>query len=52
MNRPLDKIHDPRWSYGRLILPWFGKWVGYFTQYGFKCTDANGFHNCRVTGVN
>jgi len=62
MNMPTDKIHDPLSSYGRLLIPWFGKdrwgkrkWIAYFTDDHIKDklrkTDINGFHNCRATGV-
>ena len=58
MNLPFDKIHDTRWSYGLLLIPWFGKpiysgkrhWIAWFKDYGIKRTDYLGFHNCRLYG--
>ena len=62
MNRPFDLIHDPTWSYGRLIVPWFGRskygerrWLGLFRGktvpgFGLLRTDVHGFHNCRMFG--
>lgn len=66
MNIPLDYIHDPLWSYGRLLFPLpyykrdrWGKirWLAYFKgkrpfgkPKGFRITDFNGFHNCRKYG--
>lgn len=50
MNLPTDKIHDSLYSYGRLIIPWFGrdhwgkrKWLAVFKG-KIKRTDLNGFH--------
>jgi len=63
MNLPSDKIHDPLSSFGRLIIPWFGKdrddnrkWLAWFyikgkyRKKGIKRTDKFGFHNCRIFG--
>jgi len=63
MNRPFDKIHDPLSSWGRLLIPWFGKdqegrrrWLAWFDIRGashkkrLKKTDKYGFHNCRLSG--
>jgi len=63
MNLPGDKIHDTHYSYGHLLIPWFGqdrwgnrRWIAYFSDYfvenRVKTTGYNGFHNCRITGVN
>ena len=56
MNLPFDKIHDPLFSFGRLIIPWFGKsqnkkrrWLALFAK-SIKRTDKFGFHNCRIFG--
>ena len=51
MNLPTDLIHDPRSSYGRLVFPLLKGWLAWFSRYGLRRTDNNGFHNCRVTGV-
>ena len=62
MNLPFDKIHDTLFSFGRLIIPWFGKdkwgkrkWLAWFScrgltfpKVGIKRTDKFGFHNCRI----
>jgi len=61
MNLPFNRIHDLLFSYGRLIIPWFGKdrfgkrrWLawffnkGTFFNRGIKRTDEYGFHNCRA----
>ncbi|MCB1738714.1 MAG: hypothetical protein KDH20_02030 [Rhodocyclaceae bacterium] len=52
MNWPLDKIHDPLSSYGRLLIPLGrGRWLAWFRRYGFCRTDKIGFHNCTRSGV-
>lgn len=60
MNLPLHKIHDVTWSFGRLLVPWFGgRWIAWFKDYGFRCTSVlaihgklcPGFHNCTSTGI-
>lgn len=39
MHLPFQKIHDSLWSYGRLLIPWFGKdrwgnrrWIAFFNK--------------------
>jgi len=59
MNLPMDKIHDPTSSFGRLLIPWLDvdiyghrRWIAIFRGgKGIRVTDACGFHNCRATGV-
>ncbi len=51
MNLPLDKIHSVRWSWGWLVLPWFGGWVSLTKDHGLRLARYGTFHNCRVTGV-
>lgn len=51
MNLPFQKIHDPEYSYGHLLFPFFGKWIAYFEKHGFKLTSHHGFHNCTRTGI-
>ena len=66
MNKPFDRVHDDTYSYGWLVLPWFGGWIaireqnrelrGYRPQ---RNEVGNGpelrlfrrFHNCTATGV-
>jgi len=62
LNRPLDYIHDPTSSYGRLLFPSLKKgvygntrWIALFCYpSGIKkvrMTDSIGFHNCRIRGI-
>ena len=51
MNLPLDKIHDVRSGYGRLLVPLrAGRWL-MWRRGKFAVTSRFGFHNCRTTGV-
>jgi hypothetical protein len=67
MNRPFDKVHDIEQGYGRLIVPWFGGWIGLRLK-GSKVVALDRdhkpiapptyaiklfhrFHNCRATGT-
>lgn len=29
MNLPLHYVHDIEHGYGRILLPWFGGWIGW-----------------------
>ena len=54
MNLPLQRIHDTRSSYGRLLLPlpFTRRWLALFDDHGLRLTDrTGGFHNCTRTGV-
>jgi len=58
MNLPTDRVHDINYSYGWLLLPWFGGWIA-LTDAKKTVSAVNGyrlrvfrqFHNCRATGV-
>lgn len=51
-NRPGHYIHDPRYAYGHLIIPWGKQWLSYFEDYGFRLTDKKyGFHNCTLSKI-
>lgn len=56
MNLPMQRIHDSRSGYGRLLLrmPFTGgRWLTVFDDKGLRLTDRapGGFHNCTRTGV-
>jgi hypothetical protein len=51
MNFPLQKIHDPRSSYGWLLLPIGRRWLMWSVDHGLRLTFRGGFHNCSRTGV-
>lgn len=53
MNKPTNRIHDPRSGYGYLIfaVPFAGRWFAYFDDHGFRLTYRLGFHNCTRTGI-
>lgn len=47
---PGNKIHDIRWSFGKLLHRLAtGKWVAWFKKYGIQVTTE--FHDCTATGV-
>lgn len=49
--RPLDRIHDIVAGYGRILLPWRGRWLMLTEQWMLRWTDRRGFHNCTATGI-
>ena len=49
-NQVGDWIHDVASGYGRLLFPWFGKWVMVTAAGSIRWTRGMEFHNCTATG--
>lgn len=45
-----DQIHDVAAGYGRLVFPWFGKWLMWDAgNRSLRWTHGMQFHNCTAT---
>lgn len=59
-NLPLDWVHDINLSFGYLLFPWFGCWIGlrqatednpYYKGNGYQIRKFKHFHNCTLIRI-